>query len=135
MPVPPAGMMPPPPAMPAQPASVAPAPAAPKPVLKPRVAAPKPVAAGAPPPKAAIPRPAAAPAPRPTAVRPVGAAAEKAKDGKEGEAAATDPAPAAEEESPNVSAIAAVIDVLALAAGVAGAVLFYLDYTAAAVLF
>lgn len=125
MPIPPAGMGVPPPAP-------APAPqpaAAPKPALKPRpVAAPKPAAAAVPT-KAAIPRPAAAPAPRPTVVRPAGA--NKDKEGEE----TTDATPAAEEVSPNESTIGAVIDVLALVAGIAGAVLLYLDYTAAAILF
>jgi len=96
-------------------------------VLKPHAA---PTPAAVPTPKPAIPRPAAAPAPR-TAVRPAGA--KPADAASKPDAAEADPAVV--EESTKESAIGAIIDVLALAASVAGLVLFYLDYTKAAILF
>lgn len=120
--MPPQAAFPPPPAP-------APAAAHPQPALKPRpVAAPRPAAAPTPHKPAAIPRPAAAPAPR-TVARPN---AGKPVPGAE-HAAEAEAAPA--EESTKESPICAAIDVLALAASVAGLVLFYLDYTKAAILF
>ena len=150
----PAGMPPMPgmmPGMPTPPPGAAPKAAGPKLAVRPAgpkpapTLKPRPAAGGATavkPPKVAVPKPAAAAVPKPTAaavpktvVRPGGVKpAVPGAPGKEGEAAAATPE-AAPAESNKESTIGTVLDFLTLAASIAGAVLLYLDYTSAAILF